>query len=45
MDATILTSLIIAVDSGFEACPSAGLGLGIILRRVRLAGISILNKT
>lgn len=34
----ILTSLIIAVDSGFEACPSAGLGLGAILLRVLLAG-------
>jgi len=41
----ILTSLKIAVDSGFDACPSAGLGLGTILRRVRLAGISIRYKT
>lgn len=35
---TMLTSLIIAVDSGFDACPSAGLGLGAILLRVRFAG-------
>lgn len=28
----------IAVDSGFEACPSAGLGLGAILLLVLLAG-------
>lgn len=34
----IPTSLITAVDSGFEACPSAGLGLGAILLLVLLAG-------
>lgn len=33
-----LTSLTTAVDSGFDACPSAGLGLGAILLRVLLAG-------